>query len=163
VPLTDDIVELLGRIMAQVLSILALSTKAMMNGRISESNYLFYTSSLVDGITEKFLRRLTGRTEVEDAVVRLDMLTKEESLMMVARNLEVAHRVDEKSDATKVLIENIDGNIKAIDHNLKTTKDGTQRFLSFFILVLVHVLTSQIVTDEVKRLSLHKGAVGRED
>lgn len=88
------------------------------------------------------------------------MLTKEESLMMVARNLEVAHRVDQKSDATKALIENIDGNIKAIDHKLKTTKDCTQRFLPVFVLVLIHVLTSQTVTDEVKRLSLHKGAVG---
>jgi hypothetical protein len=160
VPLTDDIVELLGRIMAQVLSILALSTKAMMDGRIGESNYLFYTTFLADEITEKVLKRLTGRTEIEDAVVRLDMLTKEESLMMMTRNLELAHRVDRKSDTTKVLIEDIDGNINAIDHNLKTTKDGTQRFLSVFVLVLIHVLPSQIATDEVKRLSLHKGAVG---
>ena len=160
VPLTDDIVELLGRIMAQVLSILALSTKAMVDGRISESNHLFYTSFLANVIPEKFLKRLTGRTEIEDAVVRLDMLTKEESLMMMAQNLEVTHRVDGKSDATKVLIEDINGNIEAIDHKLKTIKNGTQRFLPIFVLVLIHVLTSQTVTDKVERLSLHKGTVG---
>ena len=35
-----------------------------------------------------------GKNEVEDAVLRLDMLTKEESLMVLVRNLEIAHRVD---------------------------------------------------------------------
>ena len=104
-----------------------------------------------------------GRREIEDAVVRLDMLAKEESLMMVARTLEVAQRVDGNADATKVVIEDIDDNVKVIDQNLKTTKDGTQRFLSVSILVLVHVLASQIVTDKVKRLSLHKGVVERQD
>ena len=34
IPLTDDLTELLGKIMAQLLLILALSTKAMMDGRI---------------------------------------------------------------------------------------------------------------------------------
>ena len=36
IPLTNESTELLGKIMAQLLSILALSTKAMTDGRISE-------------------------------------------------------------------------------------------------------------------------------
>ena len=35
-PLTEDMTELLGKIMSQVLSILALSTKEMMDSRMSE-------------------------------------------------------------------------------------------------------------------------------
>jgi hypothetical protein len=35
-PLTGDMTELLGKVMSQVLSILALSTKKMMDGRMSE-------------------------------------------------------------------------------------------------------------------------------
>jgi len=42
-----------------------------------------------------------GKTDVEDALLRLDLLTKEESLMVAARNLEVTH-------AIKVLAESID-------------------------------------------------------
>ncbi len=42
---------------------------------------------------EKILKKLAGRTDVEDAVLQLDMLTKEESLMVVVRNLEVTHRI----------------------------------------------------------------------
>jgi len=50
------------------------------------------------------LKRLVGETDVEDALLRLDVLTKEECLIAVARNLEVAHHVD---------------------HNVNTTKNGT--------------------------------------
>ena len=39
IPLTDDLTELLGKIMAQLLFIFALSTKAMMNGRISKLDH----------------------------------------------------------------------------------------------------------------------------
>jgi hypothetical protein len=39
---TDELTELLGKIMAQLLSILALSTKVMMDGRISELNDSLY-------------------------------------------------------------------------------------------------------------------------
>jgi hypothetical protein len=46
-PLTDDLTELLGKIMAQLLFILALSTKAMTDRRISESNHPLYLSFLL--------------------------------------------------------------------------------------------------------------------
>lgn len=78
-----------------------------------------------------------GKTDVEDALLRLDSLTKEESLMAVARNLEATHRVDD-------VVRCVDANVKetkvlteVIDHNVKETKDGTQPFLS----VLMHVPT----------------------
>ncbi|KAH9984811.1 hypothetical protein BJV77DRAFT_158988 [Russula vinacea] len=81
--------------MAQLLSILALSTKAVTNGRI-----------------KKILKKLVGRTEVEDALSRLNMLTKEESLMVMVRNLEVAHHID--------------GVVHDIDINVKGTWKGIE-------------------------------------
>jgi len=101
-PLTDDLTELLAKIMAQLLSILALSTKAMTDRRL-----------------KKILKRLVGRTEVEDAVLRLDMLTKEENLMVAARNLEVTHRVDGNVEVTKVLTQDILDTTKDIADQLK--------------------------------------------
>jgi len=105
---------------------------------------------MADYGAEKILKKLAGRTDVEDAVLQLDMLTKEETLMVVVRNLEVTHRVDGNVEATKVLAEDIDDNVKAtkaltkdvgdnvkvIDHDLKTTKDGTQRLLSVLYLLI---------------------------
>jgi hypothetical protein len=77
-----------------------------------------------------------GRKDVENALSRLDMLTKEENLMVMMRNLEVTHHidgavcvVDGNVKATKLLTEDIDGNVKAsmvltegINHNVNATK-----------------------------------------
>jgi len=77
-----------------------------------------------------------GRKDIEDALSRLDMLTKEESLMVMTRNLEVTHHidgvvcdVDGSVNAIKVLTENVDGNVKAsavliedINDNVNATK-----------------------------------------
>ena len=123
-PLTEDMTELLGQIMSQVLSILALSTKTMTDRRISELDYSLFRSSMANYDTEKVLKKLAGRTDVEDAVLRLDNLTKEESLLVVVRNLEVAHHVDGNVEATKVLTEDIGDNVKVIDRKLNTTNDG---------------------------------------
>ena len=77
-------------IMAQILSVLALSTKAMTERRISELSDSF-CSFLADYDPETVFKTLVGRGEAEDALLRLDSLTKEESLMVVARNLEGMH------------------------------------------------------------------------
>ena len=157
-PLTGDMTGLLGEIMSQVLSILALSTKEIMGKQISELDCLLYRSSTAKYGAERILKKLAGRTDVEDAVLQLDRLTKEESLMVVARNLEVTHRVDGNVEATKLLTENIDDNVKVIDRDVKTHKDSTQSLPSVF----VHTdfpFYAKIVTDEVKRSSLPNGVI----
>ncbi|KAI9452439.1 hypothetical protein F5148DRAFT_503511 [Russula earlei] len=94
---TPAMTELLGNIFAEVLVILALSTKAMKERRI-----------------KRFLKRLIGKTEVEDAFARLDMLTKEECLMTAARILEMAHHVDHNMTAVREVVDGVDGNVIAI-------------------------------------------------
>ena len=173
--LTNESTELLGKIMAQLLRILALSTKAMTNKRISElTRSLCF--SLANYESEKITKKLLGRKDVEEAISQLDMLTKEESLMVVVRNLEITEHVDGNVKATKVLAEDIDGNVRAIkvltediDENVKTTKvlvennakgiegvahrvdNGTKHSLSIFM----HILTLCPIkaTSELRRLS----------
>jgi hypothetical protein len=90
--------------MAQILSILALSTTSMTERRTSGLIYALCPSrALADYGSEKFLKRLIGKTDVEDALLRLDLLTKEESLMAVAKILEVADRVEGDVKEIKVL------------------------------------------------------------
>lgn len=110
--LTNELTELLGKIMTQILSVLALSTKAMTEKRMSEST-LFLFSFANYGL-EKILKRFTGKTDIEDAFQRLDSLTQEESLMVVARSLEVAHHVDSNVEAIKALTENIDDTLRRL-------------------------------------------------
>jgi predicted glycoside hydrolase/deacetylase ChbG (UPF0249 family) len=114
--LTDDLTELLGKIMAQLLTILALSTKAVTDTQISELSHSLCLSFLVfTRNTEKFLKKLARRKEVEDAISRLDALTREENMMTVARNmnLEVTpYRVDGNIETTKVVSAEIDDDVK---------------------------------------------------
>ena len=159
IPLTDEMTELLGKIMAVLISILALSTKAMTERRISVLIHLL-SPSLADHGSDKFVKRLVGRKDIEAALLRLDSLTKEENLMTVAKNLEVTHRVDSvvrdvdrNVKETKALTEDVGGNVKVIEgvaqsvhQNVKATKHRTQHLLSIFIHVstlLFHLVTKQ--------------------
>jgi hypothetical protein len=58
--------------------------------------------------TEKYLNKLLGRTDIEDALKRLDKLTQDEALMATAQILKLAHTVDDKatsidSKVTKII------------------------------------------------------------
>ena len=132
ISLTPEMTLLLGKIMAQVLSVLALSTKEMKQRSISGSVHSI-SSFMADYETEKFMKRIAGRTDVEDALERLDMLTKEENLMAAARNLEVTHRVDVNVMATQELthrvgdkVTTIEAVIHDVDGNVKETKGLTR-------------------------------------
>ena len=48
---------------------------------------------LTERYPEKFGRKLIGRTDIEDALKRLDKLTHEEVWMVIAQNLRTAHNV----------------------------------------------------------------------
>lgn len=133
--LTDDLTELLGKIVAQLLTILALSTKAVTDKRISELSHSLCLSFLVYRDTEKFMKKLVGRKGLENAISRLDALTM---TVTVARtlNLEVTpYRVDsdENIETTEVVTEEIDDDVKVakahtkdIDDSMKVTEALTE-------------------------------------
>ncbi|KAH9040814.1 hypothetical protein EDB84DRAFT_1436687 [Lactarius hengduanensis] len=70
VPPTAEMINVMGKIMAEVLSILAIMTKEMKQGR-----------------TKTFFKRLAGRTDVEDALRRLDKLEQGELRTVAAQVL----------------------------------------------------------------------------
>ena len=111
--------------MGQVLSILALSTKEMKQTRISECDWLD-VSLLANGGTARFLTRLVGRTEVEDALVRLDVLTKEETGMTAVRNLAVTHVVDGHVKVVEEVARGIDENLKVVEESTHAIGDDVR-------------------------------------
>ena len=172
ISLTPEMTLLLGKILAQVLCVLALSTKEMKERRFSGSIRSIF-SSMADHETEKFMKRIAGRTDVEDAVERLDMLTKEENLMTAARNLEVTHqvnvnlmatqelthRVDDKVTTIEEVIHDVDGNVKEtkelsrnVRDDVKVTRHGAPNSFKIFIR-LTHLCLSVMETaiDEQQR------------
>jgi len=99
------------------------------------------------------MKRLLGKTDMENAFQRLDTLTKEENLMMAARTFEATHdinvnvkAIDYKVTAIEEVLQQVDGNTRAtqelacdvradvdvikegtrsVDDNVKVTKRGT--------------------------------------
>jgi signal recognition particle GTPase len=84
--MTDIIVG----IMVELLSVLALATKQIKQGRFSKCAAT-YTSPVPQFATEKFAKKLLGDGDIEATLQRLDRLTQEEARMTVAETLGVVH------------------------------------------------------------------------
>jgi hypothetical protein len=71
------------------------------------------------------MKRLMGKTEVEDALQRLDTLTQEENLMTVARTFEATHRVNVNVKTTQELTQHVDTKVTAIEEVVRATQELT--------------------------------------
>ena len=85
------------------------------------------------------MKRLMRKTEVEDALQRLDMLTQEENLMTVARTFEATHdvnvnvktnqeltqHVDTKVTMIEEVVHQVDGNVRATQDNMMEIQELT--------------------------------------
>jgi hypothetical protein len=68
-------------------------------------------SPLTEIFPEKYLKKLVGRTDIEDALKRLDKLTQEEARMATAQVLKVTHAVEDR--------------VLGVDDKVATVIDGT--------------------------------------
>jgi len=89
-------------------------------------------------LLEKYLKKLIGKTDIEDALKRLDKLTNEEVRMVTAHVLQAAHTVDNRVGRVedKVLdvdnkvarvddrVAGVDNNVKGIDDKVAVVIDG---------------------------------------
>ena len=82
--------EIIIKILLELLSVLALATKQIMQGRFSEP-VTIYNPTVAQCVPEKFAKKLLGESEVEAVLQRLDRLTQEEARTAVAQTLSVVH------------------------------------------------------------------------
>ena len=104
IPPTQMMTDHIIKIMVELLSVLALVTKQIKQGRFSKRavtvRYLLHYAQCV---TEKFVKRLLGerKDKIQSALERLDRLTKDEGLSAVAQILGVVHGI---ADDRKVIM-----------------------------------------------------------
>ena len=79
---------------------------------------------------EKFLRRVFGRTDLEDGIKKLDKLTNEEVAMASAHLLKVTHNIDDNVMKVDENMRVVNDNIKVVDDKVQTMADGGQHLLS---------------------------------
>ncbi len=94
---------------------------------------------IADRIAEKYLKKLIGRRDIEDALSRLDNLTREEFQAAIAQVLKVTHDVNErvknvgkevyvvdaKVDSVGAKVDSVDATVKDIDDKVNVAVDGT--------------------------------------
>ncbi len=78
---------------------------------------------MIEGCLENFAMKLIGRTEIEDALKRLDKLTLEEVRMATAQNLKVTHTVDKGMREVVDTVAAIDDRVAGVDDRVKVVND----------------------------------------
>ena len=86
-PLMTDII---AKIMAELICVLAMARKQIKQGRLSKLLTMF-CSTISEHITEQFAKKLLGNSEIESILRRLDRLTLEEARMTETQILEIVH------------------------------------------------------------------------
>ena len=81
-------VDIITDIMVEVLKIFGIATKELGRGSASEFP-IGCLLIMIERSVEKFLRKLTGMTDLEDALKKLDGLTQEEARMALAEVLRI--------------------------------------------------------------------------
>ena len=90
IPATPAMTEILIKIMAELLSVLALATKQINQGRLSES-HLSQESPSAEVPAEQYAKKFLGERSIELVLQRLDRLTVEESRATVVQTLDVVY------------------------------------------------------------------------
>jgi len=90
IPPTPLMTDIVVTIMVELLSVLALATKQIKEGRFSRCDAIFMWL-VAHRTTEKFAKKLFRESEIEAIVERLDRLSQREALMTVAQTLGVVH------------------------------------------------------------------------
>ena len=129
--LTPSMTSIIVKILVEVLSVLALATKQIKQGRFSRQ-LLSYICLMAEDSPGKFAKKLLGESEIEAVVQKLDRLTQEEARMTVVQTLQVVH-----------------GLVK----NIKVVMDGTPVALSLLLVTdwTVIRVDGRASTDQIRQ------------
>ena len=78
---------------------------------------------MTEPFSEKYLKKLIGRTDIEDALKRLDRLTQEEARMAAAQVLNVANTVDDRVQGIADNMLGVDNRVADVGDRLKEVNE----------------------------------------
>jgi hypothetical protein len=115
-------VDIITRIMVEVFNVLGIATKEIRQGQTSEL-YCIIVLPLTEPFSEKYLKKLIGRTNIRDALKRLDRLAQDEARMAAAQVLKVANTVDDKVQGIANNMVSVDNSVAGLDDRMKDVHD----------------------------------------
>ena len=126
---TAAMTDLITEIMVEVLKIFGIATKELKRGSASEFPIGCLLTCTKLGV-EKFLRRLTGMTDMEDALKKLDRLTQEEARMALAEVLKITHSVRDEVKVVDGKVERVEDKVEDIGDKVQVVIDGAPNVFS---------------------------------
>ena len=69
------------------------------------------------------MKKLVGRTDIEDALSRLDRLTHDEAGMAAAQGLSATHKVDDKVKGVEGKLQGVDDKVQGVGNRLRDVDD----------------------------------------
>ncbi|KAH9031827.1 hypothetical protein EDB84DRAFT_1578712 [Lactarius hengduanensis] len=103
---TAAMTDIIVKIMVEVISILGIVTKEIRQGR-----------------TMRYLKKLIGRKDVEDALQRLDKLTQEEARMAGVEALAISRGIDER-------VRSVNNKVDSVTHGIKENGAAIQQVVN---------------------------------
>jgi hypothetical protein len=76
------------------------------------------------------MRKLTGNTEIDDSLRRLDILTREEARMAIAENLKMTHSVDDRVMSIDDRVKSVEGNVQYVRSDVRDVEHTVQSISS---------------------------------
>ena len=71
----------------------------------------------------KYVKRLIGRTDIEDALGRLDRLTQDEVRMAAAQGLKATHEVEDKVQGVSTKVQGVDIKVQGVNTKVQGVED----------------------------------------
>jgi hypothetical protein len=115
--------EISTKIMVEVLMIFGIATKELRRG--SASMFPIGRLSVSAELrVEKFLKKLAGKTDLEDAVKRLDRLTQEEARMALAEVLKITHSIRDEVEVVDGRVVDVGYEVQCVDKKVQLVIEG---------------------------------------
>jgi uncharacterized protein YoxC len=118
--------EMIIEIMVEVLLILAIVTKEVKRGQLSELISRRFVIIRLTSYLEKYMKKLIGNTEIEDSLNRLDRLTQEEALMASAELLRITHGVDDRVQDVHTDVQDVGRKVQGIEGRVQDVLSDVQ-------------------------------------
>ncbi|KAI9438067.1 hypothetical protein H4582DRAFT_232826 [Lactarius indigo] len=106
---TAAMTNIITKIMVEVLMIFGMATKELRRGS-----------------AKKFLKKLAGRTDLEDAIKKLDRLTQEEARMALAEVLKITHIVRDDVKVVDGKVQGVDGKVDEMGGKVNVMSDKVE-------------------------------------
>jgi hypothetical protein len=126
--------------MVEVLSILAIATKEINQRRASE--WIPGDKQIISAYcsSETFLKKLAGRADIEDALLRLEEAIQEEARMAAAESLKAIHGVNSNvkamADSMRGMLQ---GTSKGVDDRVKDETPKSAQTFPWIVTSFIYV------------------------